>query len=166
MSLLAPVPVEEVPYATVDIDVPPGGENPVASQDQQHQVAEQLMERGAQERAAPVEEPESHRDKEERGAVRLMLAYLSKLPGAPEDVLRVFNRGRFFTCIGNDAHTVAKHYFKSAVRFVGLGNEKYPYISFDVDMCEKIMNTSVGERFVHEQGDWTLEMRFPSRSAF
>ena len=43
-----PVPVEEVPYATVNIDVPPGGENPIASQDQQHQVAEQLMERGAQ----------------------------------------------------------------------------------------------------------------------
>ena len=43
----ASMPLEEVPYAAAALDIPPGGENPVAAQDEQHLVAEQLMEAGA-----------------------------------------------------------------------------------------------------------------------
>ena len=40
--------MEEVPYAVGNVQVPPGGQDPVTSMDQQLQVAEQLMEPGAQ----------------------------------------------------------------------------------------------------------------------
>lgn len=44
----AAVPMEEIPYAALNLALPPGGENPVAEIDQQLQVAEQLGEAGAQ----------------------------------------------------------------------------------------------------------------------
>ena len=43
------MPVEEVPYAAPNIDIPPGGECPVSEYDQCLQISEQLMEKGADE---------------------------------------------------------------------------------------------------------------------
>ena len=55
---------------------------------------------------AKMREQSNNVDKEEGGAVRTMVTFLAKAAKAPDDMLRFFDRGSFYTLIGRDAEFV------------------------------------------------------------
>ena len=67
-----------------------------------------------------------------------IVSALARLPKAPDDMLRLFDRGSYYSLHGRDAHTVAAGYFKSSSCVRYAGEERQPYLSFNKTMGAEV----------------------------
>ena len=99
---------------------------------------------------ASMRESEVAADSEAAAGNRAIAAFLAKQPKQPADMIRVFDRGSYYTVHGRDAHTVAAEYFKSsaAVKYTAgsSADDRQPYLTFNKTMGSEVLRAALLEQ--------------------
>lgn len=96
-----------------------------------------------------------------------IVKYLQKQGRQPDDMLRFFDRGGYYTVHGRDADTVATEYFKSSscVRYTGAGESRHAHLPVNKKMGAEVIRTALlhqrrrVEILRPDGGSWTVDRR-------